>query len=424
MANNLSSNTQATLSKKILDRFESTRTISKTVNTQFLSDAINANTGDTVFIKRPGRFKSTRSSDGDLVALGSTANSIIAGKASGTVQDFITVEVDWSILEQATQLNQLDELVINPMVDEMVATLETSFGQFAMKNSNLSSGTPGESVDAWGDVAKVAALCKSMSWPKGDRTLLLNPFSEVGLSEVQRSIGAADALVNPAFKDAVINSNFAGMRVMTSDSLATFTSGASADRIGAIVGTPTGTYVAAKDTMTQSITIDGLTANGDINAGEIIEVTGKFYLNQSTRQVILNGTSAVKWRATVTEDATISAGGEVTVIVAGPAIKESTEQYDTINVALADGDIVTFLNATGTLYQPNMFYHKNAYAIGSVPLPPLSAQDTFMKSKDGLQIRMSRGSSLRENKQILRIDLLPAFAVLNPFLAGQAFGNT
>ena len=421
MANNLASNTQATLSKQILESFESKRTISKTVNTQFLSDAINSNTGDTVFIKRPGRFKSTSTPDGDIS--GTTANSIIAGKAKGTVQNFITVEVDWSILEQATQLNQLDELVIEPMTDEIVATLETRFGEFAFKNSNLSMGTPGQAVDAWGDVAKVAAMCKSLSWPRGDRTLLLNPFSEVGLSEVQRSIGAADGLVNPAFKDAVINSNFAGMRVMTSDSLATFTSGASADRIGAIVGTPDATYVTAKDTMTQSLTIGGLTNNGTVKAGEIIEVTGKHYLNQSTRQVILNGSAPVKWRATVTADATINGSGQVTVIVAGPAIKESTEQYDTVNAALADGDIVTFLNATATLYQPNMFYHKNAFAIGSVPLPKLSAQDVLMKTKDGLQMRCSRGSSLRENKQILRIDLLPAFAVLNSFLAGQGYGN-
>lgn len=421
MANNLVSNTQATLSKKILDRIESTRTISKTVNTQFLSDAINADTGDTVYIKRPTRFKSTRTSGGDIS--GTTANSIIAGKALGTVQDFITVEVDWSILEQATQLNQLDELVVQPMCDEIVATLETSFGQFAMKNSNLSVGTPGQAVDAWGDVAKVAAMCKAMSWPKGDRTLLLNPFSEVGLSEVQRSIGTSDSLVNPAFKDAVINSNFAGMRVMTSDSQATFTSGASADRSAVIVGTPNATYVIAKDTMTQSIDLSGLTANGDIKAGEVIEVTGRYYLNQSTRNTILDNAGAVKWRATVTADATISGSGTVTVIVAGPAIKESTEQYDTISVGLTAGDVVTFLNATETLYQPNMFYHKNAYSIGSVPLPKLSAQDVLMKTKDGLQIRMSRGSSLRENKQIMRLDLLPAFAVLNPFLAGQGFGN-
>tara|TARA_R110000823_G_scaffold134677_2_gene263613 strand:- start:590 stop:1858 length:1269 start_codon:yes stop_codon:yes gene_type:complete len=421
MANNLVSNTQATLSKSILDRVESTRTISKTVNTQFLGDAINSNTGDTVFIKRPGRFKSSSTTDGDIS--GTTANSIIAGKAKGVVQNFITVEVDWSILEEATQLNQLNELVIEPMCDEIVTTLETRFGEFAMKNCNLSVGTPGQAIDAWGDVAKVAAMVKSMGFPSGERTLLINPFSQVALSEVQRSIGAADGLVNPAFKDAVINSNFAGMRVMTSDSLTTFTSGANADRVGAIVGTPVATYVAAKDTMTQSITLNGLTNNGTIKAGEVIEVTGKYYLNQSTRLVIMNGAAPVKWRGVVTADATINGSGEVTLIVAGPAIKESTEQYDTVDAGLAAGDVVTLLHATGTLYQPNMFYHKNAYSIGSVPLPKLSAQDVLMKTKDGLQLRMSRGSSLRENKQILRIDMLPAFAVLNPFLCGQAYGN-
>ncbi len=422
MANNLSSNTQATLSKKILERFESTRTISKTVNTQFLADAINSNTGDTVFIKRPGRFKSVRTTDGNLVSAGSTPNSIIAGKAKGTVQDYITVETDWTNLEEAIELNQLDELVVNPMIDELVATLETSFGQFALANCNLSIGTPGEEADSWGDIAQAGALTKSMSFPKGDITYLVNPFNQVALAEIQRSIGTADGLVNPAFKDAVINSNFAGLRVMTSDSLASFTAGSNADRVGAIVGTPDPAYVTAKDTMTQSITINGLAATGTVKAGEIIEVTGRFYLNQSTRQIILNAGVGVKWRAVVTADAAIS-GNAVTVIVAGPAIKESTEQYDTIDTGLTAGDVVTFLNTDDAITQPNMFYHKNAFAIGSVPVPRLSAQDTFMKTKDGIQIRMTRGSSLRENKQVLRLDMIPAFSSLNPFLAGQGFGN-
>lgn len=422
MANNLSSNIQATLSKKILDRFESSRTISKTVNTQFLDGAINSNTGDTVFIKRPGRFKSIRSADGDLVAAGSTPNDIIAGKAKGVVQDYITVETEWSNLEEAIELNQLDELVVEPMIDELVATLETSFGQFALANCNLSVGVPGNEADAWGDIAQAGALTKSMSFPKGDVTYLVNPFNQVALAEIQRSIGTADGLVNPAFKDAVINSNFAGLRVMTSDSLATFTSGDNTDRVGAIVGTPDPAYVTAKDTMTQSITINGLDATGTVKAGEVIEVTGRFYLNQSTRQQILNGGSGVKWRAVVTADAVIAANA-VTVVVAGPAISETSEQYDTIDKGLTAGDVVTFLHGEQTLFQPNMFYHKNAYSIGSVPIPRLSAQDTFMKTKDGLQIRMTRGSSLRENKQVLRLDLLPAFSSLNPFLAGQGYGN-
>lgn len=422
MPNNLNSNTQATLSKKILDTFEAKRTISKTVSTSFLSDAINSNTGDTVFIKRPGRFKSTRTVDGDISS--TTPQSILTGKAAGKVQNFITVEVEWSILEEAIELNQLQELVVEPMMCELVNELELSFGGFAMANCNLSVGTPGTAVDAWGDIAQAGALAKSMSFPAGDLTYLVNPFCQVALADVQRSIGTADGLVNPAFKDAVINSNFAGMRVMTSDSLSVFTSGASADRSGVIVGTPDASYVTAKDTMTQSITISGLTANGAVNAGEVIQVTGVNRLNLATRQPILDGSGAnVLWRGIVTTNAVISGTGEVTVIVAGPALKSADEQYDTVETALAAGDIVTLLHGTASTYQPNMFYHKNAYAIGSVPIPRLSAQDTFMKTKDGLQMRMSRGSDFRGNKQMLRIDLLPAFAVLNPFLAGQGYGS-
>ena len=180
MANNLTSNTQATLSKDILETFESKRTISKTVNTQFLSDAINANTGDTVFIKRPTRYKASRTNDGDVS--GTTANEIIAGKALGTVQDFITVEVDWTIYEEALQLNQLQELVVEPAMTGICTELETSFGRFVIENCNLSVGTPGQPVDSWGDISQATALAKSMSWPTGDRTYLVNPFSEVSLA--------------------------------------------------------------------------------------------------------------------------------------------------------------------------------------------------------------------------------------------------
>ena len=213
------------------------------------------------------------------------------------------------------------------------------------------------------------------------------------------------------------------MRVMTSDSLSTFTAGDSADRIGAIVGTPIATYVNAKDSMEQVISLSGLTANGTISAGEVIEVTGRNRLNMATRQPILDQTgNPILWRAIVTTDAVIDGAGAVTIIVAGPAIKEANQQYDTVQTALTAGDVVTLKHSVSTLYQPNMFYHKNAFAIGSVPLPKLSTQDTLMKTKDGLQIRMSRGSSIRGNSQVLRLDLLPAFGSLNPFLAGQAYG--
>jgi hypothetical protein len=83
---------------------------------------------------------------------------------------------------------------------------------------------------------------------------------------------------------------------------------------------------------------------------------------------------------------------------------------------------VTLLGAASTIYQPNLFWHKQAFAIGSVPIKKLYSTDTLATTKDGLQIRVSKGASIRENKQIVRFDFRPAYGVMNPFFAGQGWG--
>ena len=103
----------------------------------------------------------------------------------------------------------------------------------------------------------------------------------------------------------------------------------------------------------------------------------------------------------------------------GPAIYEATGAYNTVDSAPISGDVVTLLGSASTLYQPNMFWHKKAFSLGFVPMKKLYAEDTIVTTKDGISIRVSRGSSIRENKQIVRFDLRPAYATLNPFFAGQ-----
>jgi hypothetical protein len=53
----------------------------------------------------------------------------------------------------------------------------------------------------------------------------------------------------------------------------------------------------------------------------------------------------------------------------------------------------------------------------------LYSTDTIGELKDGLQFRVSKYADGDANKQIVRIDFRPAYAVLNPFFAGQAFGE-
>ena len=416
-------NTLATttkLAKGFIDKFESKRVLSKTVNTQLLDGKFDPSTGSQTDFKRPTDYITQRTSGGDISS--GTRNAIIVGRAHGTVQDMFTVDVDFSAVEEALEMDQLD-MLLDPMAQRIVTDLELDFGAFMTRNVNLSVGDPDTAISSWDEVAEAGALMESIGVPH-DKTwnYVINPYTQTTLSNIQRTLGAADPLVSEAFRNATISDNFGGLRVMTSPALASFTSGTTSDRAGTIT-TVDVTYATAKDTMTQAIGVTAMTTAGTIKAGEIIEVTGKFRNGLATRnQLVGKNGAALKWRGTVTADVTLS-GGAGTLIVAGPAIFESAGQFNTTSAAIATSDVITLLGTASTIYQPNMFYHPDAFSIGSVPQKKLFSTDTLATTKDGLQIRVSKYADGDKNKQIVRFDLHPAYAVLNPFFAGQGFGN-
>lgn len=421
MANDFTSNFTRKLARVFVDKFENERVLSKNVNTQLLKNAFGADTGDTVDFKRPTDYVSSRTSDGDIS--GGSAAPIITGKASGVVQDYITVEVDYKEADQAIKMDQLDELLA-PAANRIVTDMELDFAEFMMKNNGLLAGTVGTAVTTWDHVAEGGSILEATGVPKdGMWCYAVNSFAQRKLASDQRSLGGETGAMS-ANQRATISENFAGMKVMTATTLGSYTSGAGADRVGTLGANPTVTYSAAKDTMTQVLTLAGFQASLAIKAGEKIQIAGRNRLNLSTRKPILDENGAqILFTGTVVADATLDGTGAGTVTVTGPAIYEATGAYNTVDSAPVSGDVVTLLGSASTIYQPNMFWHRNAFAVGSVPIEKLYSTDTVATTKDGLQIRVSKGASIRENKQIVRFDLRPAYAALNPFMAGQGYGR-
>jgi len=408
---------------KVLESFEAQRTISKTVNTSLLSGAFGSGTGANVDFPRPTDYLSQRTSDGDVS--GGTASPIITGKATATVQNYITVEMDFDEADQAINMGgQAEQDFYDAAALRIVTDLEIDFSKFAMHNSALLAGTPGTAVSTWAHVGNAGATMTSLGVPAGEKFYIGNPFMQVALADIQRSLGTADNLVSPAFRDATLSNAFAGFKVMTSSALASATVGNFTDRAGTLTGAPTATYLAAKDTMTQTLAVTALAANTVVKAGEVIQVTGRNRLNMATRQVAVNATGApILWTATVVADVTLNGSGAGNIVCTGPAIFESGGAYNTVSSALTTSDVVTLLYSANATTQPNLFYHKNAFGIGSVPIKKLFSTDTLGTTKDGLQLRCSKGASIRENKQIVRFDFRPAYAALNPNFAGQGFGS-
>ena len=423
MANNLTSNTVEDLARIFLDNFEASRVVTKTVDTQLLQGRYTPRTGGTVSVKRPHDYNTIRTAGGDISA--STKSDILSGKATGVVQPYFTVATEWENIEEALELDQLDA-ILKPMATRIVTDIELSLARFMMQQGGLSYGDPDTPVTEWGHVAGAGALMDSLGVPMdADRCYIMNPFTTVNLADTQSGLASGDNnLVTTAWQRAQISTNFGGLRAMTSNALNTITTEAISDRAGTLAATPDATYVTHKDTMIQSVDVTAFTASLTVKAGEIIEITGRNRLNIATRENALDAAGAqIPWRGVVTEDVLLDGSGAGTLLVAGPAINETDGQYNNVDTALTIGDVVTLLGTASTVYQPNLFYHKQAFGMAGIELPKLYSTDTIGTTEDGFSIRVSKYADGDANTQKVRFDALCAYVCFNPFFAGQGFGT-
>ena len=162
MANNFDSNFTRKLMRSFLEGFETKRVLSKNVDTQLFQGKFNPSTGDTIDVKRPTDYRTSRTPTGDLTA--ETKSDIITGKASAVVQNYYTVFVDYDEADEAIKMDQLDQL-LDPMSTRIVTDLEVDYANFMMINSALLAGTPGTAADTWDDVAEAGSIkivCRSV----------------------------------------------------------------------------------------------------------------------------------------------------------------------------------------------------------------------------------------------------------------------
>jgi hypothetical protein len=430
MANDLSSNTSQIVLKKFLPEFMSDLVTCKTVDRQIVADGdLNPDTGSKISVKRPHQYKANRTSDGDISS--STKSDLISGKSDAVVQDYITVAVDVKDIEKALELNQWEE-VLAPVRTRIVTELETSLNAFMINNCSHQLGTAGTAIDKWSDVAQTNAFMQSLGVPSdNNRYAQINPYSQVALADAQSGLFSAGK-VDTAWERAQISTNFGGVMAYTSNALNNHTNGNQVSNAGITVASaPTQTYLSTKDTYTMQLALTGLTANtGTINSGDVIQVTaasgGVFWLNQQTKEAFPDGVgNFVKWTATVLTGGTAGAGGNLTVVVTGPSIFEADGAYNSVSQAIASGDAVSVISGAtdGQIVQPNLFYHKSAFGLCTVKLPPLG-YDSSTVSYEGMSIRVCKYFDGDANKHQYRFDLLPAFAAYNPYMAGKFYGNT
>lgn len=421
--NKLDSNVSQIVLKKFLSGFMSDLVLAKTVDRQLLAGEINSNTGDSVSFKRPHQFSSLRTPTGDIS--GQAKNNIVSGKATGRVGNYITVAVEYTQLEEAIKLNQLDQ-ILAPVRQRIVTDLETELAQFMMRNGALSLGSPNTPINKWSDVAQTASFLKDLGVEEGENYAVMDPWSAQRLADAQSGLHGSDKLIQTAWEQAQIASNFGGIRALMSNGLASRTQGAFGGTL-TVSTTPTVTYDAVKDTYQFSLTLAGATASitGFLKAGDQIKFTSTYWLQQQSKQVLYNGSAPISFTATVLADANSTVGGAVTVTLSGVPIYDAApqQQYNAVSRAVTSGDAVTVIGTAGQTMKPNLFYNKFFCGLGTIPLPKLNSIDSAVATYEGFSIRVHKYADGDANVQKMRFDLLPAYVCFNPHMGGQFFGN-
>ncbi|HHZ97320.1 MAG TPA: hypothetical protein EYN67_17640, partial [Flavobacteriales bacterium] len=405
---------------KVLVPFETSRTLSKNINTQMFQGSFDVKSGENVDVKRPTDWAVSETADGDLTA--ETESVYITGKATATVQDQLTVFASVKEFDEALK-DGGDPRFFQDMAQRLVTKMELKTAEYMARNTGLLAGTVGTAVSTWDHVAEAGAVMEANGVPKdGNWKYVVNPFTQRSLASDQRSLGGETG-TDTANERAMITKNFAGLDVMTGTTLTSYLTGTGAGRAGTVVGTPVATYEAAKDTMTQVIGVTGFQANLVVAAGETVSIAGRFRLNLATREPVIDETgNQVVFTGTVTNTVTLDGSGAGNLVITGPALFEANGQYNTVDSAIAASDVITLGGAAATRIQPNLFFHRDAFVIAGVPMDKLDSTDTLAQTKDGIQLRVSKGSDFTKNTNKVRIDLRFALGTMNPFLAGKGFG--
>jgi len=180
------------------------------------------------------------------------------------------------------------------------------------------------------------------------------------------------------------------------------------------------TYAASKTTWTQSLITNGWTNDtADILlAGDVITLAGVNAVNPVPGEGAKQDLGYLQ-QFTVTADAAAGATtGPATLTISPPII--TSGPYQTVTAAPADDAAIVVLGTGGTPYSQHLGFHRNAFALVTVPLVmPQGAAFKARATHKGLSIRVIRDYDITNDVEIIRLDILYGWKTIYPDIAAR-----
>lgn len=408
--------TPSMIAKEALMQLENNLVLANQVHRTFEKE-FTGGQGSTVSIRKPVKFYTA---DG-----ASRVNQDVEEKTTNVVVDQ-RKHVSWKFSTQDLTLSieQYSERYIKPAMITLANTVDRA-GYNLYRNVWNSVGTPGTTPASFAAVAAAAQRLDEMAVMADSRSMMLNPAAHYAVAGNQLTLDAIGTMGKSAYEDAKVG-RIAKFATFSTQNIANHT-------VGVATGTPrvnganqNVTYANATGaSWSQTLNTDGWTnsTTGILKAGDVFTIAGVYAVNPVPGEGT-TGKTVMPYlqQFTVLADANSGASTGPSALTISPPII-SSGPFQTVSAVPADDALITVLGTGGTAYPQNLGFHKNAFALVTVPLEmPDGAAFKARESANGLSVRVVKDYDIDSDEDIIRIDILYGWKAVYPDLASRLWG--
>ena len=371
---------------------------------------VGAKIGNTVNVRRPGRFIGTTGPALNVEDFNETSVPV-------TLSTQFHVDTQFTTQDLALSLDMFSDRVLKPAVAAIANKIDRDGLVMAKNNTANIVGTAGTPPTGLITYLTAGAYLDSEGAPRdGRRSCIVEPFTSATIVDSLKGLFMPAEKISRQYEKGLMGVDSAGMSWKMDQNVVSQTFGSYSS---ATLSTNTATFSGSLTSgwaSTSTITIASASAAAALNQGDVIQIANVYAVNPQNRQAY--GSNKLR-NFVVTSAVTIGSGSSASVTVS-PAII-TAGQFQNVSVsATSSSAVVTPFNNTGTVSPQNIVMHRNAFTLAVADLELPEGVHFAGRASDkeiGLSMRVVRQYTINNDSIPTRLDVLYGWAPLYPELA-------
>ena len=368
---------------------------------------VGAKIGQTVNVRRPGRF---------IGAIGPTlvVEDFNETSVPVTLSTQFQVSTQFTTQDLALSLDMFSDRILKPAIATVANKMDRDGLLVAKNNTANIVGTAGTAPTGLITYLTAAAYLDSEGAPRdGRRSCTIEPFTSSTIVDSLKGLFVPTESISKQYAKGLMGRDSGGMNWYMDQNVVSQTFGSySSATLSCNVTTATG-FLTSGWAYSSNITIGSASAASTLNQGDTFTIAGVYAVNPQNRQ------SYGKLRNFVVQSTVaIGSGGSATVTVVPAVI--TAGQFQNVSVTSSGSQTATPFNNTGVTSPQNILMHRNAFTLACADLELPEGVHFAGRASDkelGLSIRVVRQYTINNDSIPTRLDVLYGWAPLYPELA-------